>query len=480
VESVECTTCIVGERMTSVVASGQSSAGNTLQTLASYGAKAGVYAFGIKPAVFPGSGRGFRVKQNVAEGTKVLSVPNKLLMNHKTARADAGLRAFFDVVESNNRFLTPETILSLHLLYERAKGPASKFERFISTMPLHYTTPPFWNQAVFNALHRDDERLEAQRLKEAVSNKYGTVKAAISKHLQLLPAFQGAGVPTYEDFAWAHGTVMTRSMFIDYGDFPEDAHDEYKRSQGEVYQPYMPFTDKRPCYTLVPLADLFNHTNIGCRSRFNSATKCYEFFAPVDLKKGSEMFLCYGHYNNWQLLSQYGFVLPGNRYDSFPVTIAELGSCCDSAVFPMSKAQVECVKKELARNGMYKPQLASLLSGEGGDGGTVLSIGSWGMVFVLRVMHGGANEKEISLSAREASQSLPISLNSGINEAKAIASIGRLLKNRLEKLKETKSSWTALEKGSSVAIAESLHAVHFHVEEREKMLLSMLQIVAEM
>ena len=71
-ESGECTTCIVGERMTSVVASGQSSAGNTLQTLASYGAKAGVYAFGIKPAVFPGSGRGFRVKQNVAEGTKVL------------------------------------------------------------------------------------------------------------------------------------------------------------------------------------------------------------------------------------------------------------------------------------------------------------------------------------------------------------------------------------------------------------------------
>ena len=109
-----------------------------------------------------------------------------------------------------------------------------------------------------------------------------------------------------------------------------------------------------------------------------------------------------------------------------------------------------------------------------------MSIGSWGMVFVLRVMHGGANEKEISLSAREASQSLPISLNSGINEAKAIASIGRLLKNRLEKLKETKSSWTALEMGSSVAIAESLHAVHFHVEEREKMLLSMLQIVAEM
>ena len=65
---------------------------------------------------------------------------------------------------------------------------------------------------------------------------------------------------------------------------------------------------------LLPLADMFNHADVGCRVTFS--TSGYEVLANRKYQKGEEVFISYGEHSNDYLLGEYGFLPAENQWDA--------------------------------------------------------------------------------------------------------------------------------------------------------------------
>jgi hypothetical protein len=66
---------------------------------------------------------------------------------------------------------------------------------------------------------------------------------------------------------------------------------------------------------LQPVADLFNHADVGCRVAFDHSS--FEVHADRAYTAGEELHICYGRHGNDFLSVEYGFILPleSNRWD---------------------------------------------------------------------------------------------------------------------------------------------------------------------
>lgn len=64
---------------------------------------------------------------------------------------------------------------------------------------------------------------------------------------------------------------------------------------------------------ILPVADLFNHAEVGCEPNLLSGS--YTFIADRKYCAGEELHICYGTHSNDFLLIEYGFVLTENRWD---------------------------------------------------------------------------------------------------------------------------------------------------------------------
>ena len=88
---------------------------------------------------------------------------------------------------------------------------------------------------------------------------------------------------------------------------------------------------------LLPIADLFNHADTGCAVSF-STDQGYSITADRHYRQGDEIHTSYGDHSNDFLLTEYGFLLRGNRWDKL---------CLDDILLPrMSSRQ----KSELEQN----------------------------------------------------------------------------------------------------------------------------------
>ncbi|TLD05870.1 uncharacterized protein PgNI_09058 [Pyricularia grisea] len=74
---------------------------------------------------------------------------------------------------------------------------------------------------------------------------------------------------------------------------------------------------------LVPLADMFNHADEGCRVSY--MPEHYVITTDRAYEAGEELFISYGDHSNDCLLTEYGFLLPNNRCDVI---------CIDEIVLP--------------------------------------------------------------------------------------------------------------------------------------------------
>jgi len=74
---------------------------------------------------------------------------------------------------------------------------------------------------------------------------------------------------------------------------------------------------------LLPVADLFNHADVGCDSAFTD--QHYTITADRNYRVDEEVFFCYGGHSNDFLLAEYGFLLEENRWDTV---------CLDEVLLP--------------------------------------------------------------------------------------------------------------------------------------------------
>ena len=96
-----------------------------------------------------------------------------------------------------------------------------------------------------------------------------------------------------QDFAYGWLVVNTRTFLLET---PETM----------LY----PYDDR---LALLPLADLFNHADCGCKVTFS--TESYVFTADRTYEEGEEVYISYGEHSNDFLLTEYGFMLQPNRWD---------------------------------------------------------------------------------------------------------------------------------------------------------------------
>lgn len=86
---------------------------------------------------------------------------------------------------------------------------------------------------------------------------------------------------------------------------------------------------------LLPIADLFNHADVGCKTTYSP--QCYTFTADRAYRAGEEVHACYGGHSNDFLLTEYGFVLTENRWDTV---------CIDDVILPsLNKEQKDALEK---------------------------------------------------------------------------------------------------------------------------------------
>lgn len=93
---------------------------------------------------------------------------------------------------------------------------------------------------------------------------------------------------------------------------------------------------------ILPVADLFNHADIGCESKFSPEN--YAFIADRKYCAGEEIYICYGTHSNDFLLAEYGFVLTENRWDVV---------CLDDAILPYLNEEQKSVLKDKGFLGNY-------------------------------------------------------------------------------------------------------------------------------
>jgi hypothetical protein len=93
---------------------------------------------------------------------------------------------------------------------------------------------------------------------------------------------------------------------------------------------------------ILPVADLFNHADVGCTSTLSS--EGYTFTADREYHTGEEVYTCYGTHSNDFLLAEYGFVPTENRWDEV---------CLDDVILQVLNEEQKEVLKDRGFLGKY-------------------------------------------------------------------------------------------------------------------------------
>ena len=443
----------------------------SLRRLVRWCQKNGALGGPIAPAEFADSGRGFCATRDVAAGEMLLAIPERLLLSHASARRRPGLAELVDCRCCGGP-LAPETMLALHLLLEVAQAAGSPYAAYVASLPHTYDTPLHWSLAEVDALPDESERAAALATRAAVDDERRAVLTRLERHAdelgegliqlrELLRRGSSPGPAATGTWTWAWSTVMTRTMFVpeDCGDDGGGGGDGERRSNSSGAGAsgdcalYRAASDRRQCYALVPLADLFNHSSAKCDAGFNRATGMYEFRAPRAYRRGDEVCLCYGFHTNAQLLLQYGFCLAANPADATPLRPAELGGA--SADTRLGSA----LSAELTDRGLDRA-LAVHADGP-----------SWALLATARAMHGARDVASVGAVVSAVAQGMPLADVDA--EVRAWAAVRSACQRRLDAMGGSQLGGPAgaVEEGPGCA-ARLRSALRLHLSERRRLLLA--------
>jgi len=255
-----------------------------------------------------GAYRGIFATENILEDEILVSIPKDLLMG--TINAFKNDPEFREVCEARGAELSDDNLLAIHLLHECNKGKTSKWFRYLRTLPRSYCTA---------ASLSDEDILELQA-SYAIRLIFQEKEKALSSYNKVRHMLEILGVSkmwrTRRAWSWAVSCVSSRSMF-----YPGEG----KEKDGPGYSILFPFGDLHnyfpppPPITLNLLGPSNSHQITGEQicgfGGYSSDTECYDLVAKQQYVSDEQVFLCYGRYNNLDLLKIYGFILDKNPHD---------------------------------------------------------------------------------------------------------------------------------------------------------------------
>nr|WNZ75317.1 hypothetical protein [Trichoderma harzianum] len=264
-----------------------------LQNLITWAKAAGVVIRGIEPSSIPGRGTGILATRKIKAEEEIMTVPLRVL------------RRLESVSKSVREKLPADTTIQGLLAADLALDKTPYFKPWRAVLPkmkdFEAGIPMLWPRELSDLLPLESRDNLRKREREFQSN-WSAFRDAFPE------------VP-YEEYTYAWMIVNTRTF---YNETPETLK--------------YPWEDR---LALIPVADLFNHSDDGCKVYYSP--NAYHIVADRAYKKGEELFISYSRHSNDYNLLEYGFIPDENPSDDVYI---------DDVVFPkLSKSHKAELKK---------------------------------------------------------------------------------------------------------------------------------------
>jgi hypothetical protein len=220
----------------------------------------------------------------ISIGEQLLAIPFDIILSRETGLLRSPMRCVLEDTEYGRDSFTGLVLL---LMFE-TQNPDSFWRQFLALLPSQFDTPLFWSDNDLEILQPTPMYSEMVYLKEFLQLSY---QKYVFPWISQFSILKGVDF-SFDRFLWAISTVWNRAYWIDQDDTLPG---------------------------IVPLADMLNHSphpglapHIGygkCHYQFDSRSTCFTVISCDVVPPGQEVFTTYGHKDNENLLSDYGFVL---------------------------------------------------------------------------------------------------------------------------------------------------------------------------
>ncbi|RMZ72366.1 ankyrin repeat [Pyrenophora seminiperda CCB06] len=260
----------------------------------------GVEITGIKPQTIPSRGTGVIATREIQAGEAILVVPFKLFRSLKHVPRTISRKL--------PRNISLHALLAAYVTLDKTDSFAMPNKALPDLASFEASMPFLWP----SELHSFLPKAALDLLKKQQRN-FQRDWAMVSK------AFPDTNRTQYLH-SWM--LVNTRSFYCTTPSMERLPHDDR--------------------LAILPVADLFNHADVGCEANFSPEN--YTFVADRDYHAGDEVCICYGTHSNDFMLTEYGFVPTENRWDVV---------CLDDAILPCLNEEQKDALKDRGFLGKY-------------------------------------------------------------------------------------------------------------------------------
>lgn len=218
----------------------------------------------------------------IAKGSVVALVPRRALITPERARASLSEHALGEAAIE----VSPHSMLALWLVTERSRA-RSPHRYYLDGLPAsHPLLPIHYPGQLLALLEGSFTRAKIERRRAALRDDHRVIRAAASDRRVPL---------SFEEFAWARHTVLTRVFGVRIEDQKTEA--------------------------LVPLADMMNHSaDPAVTWAYDDAEGAFVMTAERDVAEGDEVTDSYGAKCNSRYFLSYGFAIDHNPHNLASVT----------------------------------------------------------------------------------------------------------------------------------------------------------------
>lgn len=353
------------------------------------------------PVLFPPGYIGSMAIEDIYPGDAIVTSPNDALLTSRVAK-ESDLSSIF---QENSFYYNEENaycddlMITSFLLYEKSKGPASKWHEFIGYQPKSPSNLQDWSQSELVELQDKDLIFDTVKSIENWKNVWENWVQVMKKY----PEKFTDELLSFKEFTWATRLIGTRTFgkfaphltFFPVGELlnhdnvesyyiylgSEDVADSSKRYSGIINDE----DHDGWIYEEIPAIELGNYSLSLLSYAFNDG-KGPEIFEEIKAKaqdldikeeaeeerkkvyrppdidlteksekemrivagpnekyeKGAEVYMSYGRYSNRQLLSVYGFSLKVNKYNfamvKVPISVLVTDEMASKIIFEDLKA----------------------------------------------------------------------------------------------------------------------------------------------
>ncbi|KAF5380369.1 hypothetical protein D9615_004738 [Tricholomella constricta] len=292
-------------------------------------------------AMFPESegGRGVVALKDIPEAHVLFSIPRSLTLSIRTSSLPSRFGAS---AWQKMKLDQGWTGLILCMMWETARGTSSKWLEYFDTLPTHFDTPMFWNQAdltelagtsVIEKLGREEaEQSYTEKLLPAIqtrpdifSPEQAEYYSLASYHLMgsriLSRSFSVEKWNSGEEENENSNTPNSRAdeMDVDSSEGPEGAEEKIDESHHDEMEEEDEEDDSSDT-AMVPMADMLNARYGSENARLFDDENELRMISIKPIKAGEQIWNTFGDLPNSELLRRYGHV------DLLPLSKGGLGN----------------------------------------------------------------------------------------------------------------------------------------------------------